>query len=376
MDKAELRPFKASEHPEHLRPYAGQNAALASFPPVVKSTELMGYVKDASNIGYSRDIGRSSMLKGQWYYMFGDSFIKNRSGEFIGVQSTTAAVVPNCDCPLESTYLNVLENEMVDAFIPLTKNEHALESVTWEDSSKPRVTLWAFGGMVEILNNGWVWFQKGVINEDGGEGENKYKGTGLARIGVKPDGSLTSFRIGAHEPMMFGEEEPRVGTFSSIIEGDYIYLWGDHGKGCGDGVILSRVRKNLFQNKKDYTYWDGEEYVEDWRAAKVVLKNMQSGSIFRSSLFGEERPWVFIGCTFECKSLVMMGAAATLEGPYHEKAIFNATGIDCVETIMYCVYPHPWVFDEREGQLMITWSEQWPGGVVGAKVSLKMDLAD
>ena len=373
MSFHENRPYVASEQPEHIRPYIGLRPAVASFPPAVHSLSALGYVKDVSNTGYSRDIGRSSMLRGRLYYLFGDTFVNNHRGDFIGIQSSTAAIVSNPSHPMIGKYLNLQENEMVDALIPLTENEQALERKNWEDGSAPRVTLWAFGGMVQVLNLGWLWFQKAVINEDEGKGESKYKGTGLARISVNNDGSLSTFRVNSDQPLMFGEKEPRIGTFSSIVEGEFIYLWGDHAAGYQQGVILSRVRKDSFQTKSKYTYWNGETYVDTWKEAKFVFMNMQSGSIFKSNLFGEARPWVFVGCTFGGTCEVIMGAAATLEGPFNEISIFTATGIDYPKTIMYCVYPHNWAYDESQGELMVTWSEQWPGGVVGAKISLKMD---
>ena len=50
----------------------------------------------------------------------------------------------------------------------------------------------------------------------------------------------------------------------------------------------------------------------------------------------------------------------------------TASGIDRPIGFMYCMYPHPWAFNEEEGELLVTWSENWPGGVVGAKVKLSM----
>jgi hypothetical protein len=36
-----------------------------------------------------------------------------------------------------------------------------------------------------------------------------------------------------------------------------------------------------------------------------------------------------------------------------------------VGSFTYCMYAHPWAFDERKGDLMITWSE---GGISGSVV--------
>jgi hypothetical protein len=364
------RPFNEAEHPPKLAPGIGVKEAIACYPPRLENIEILGYVDDASNIGYSRDIGRSAILKGRVYYMFGDTFCKNKKGEFIGVQSTTSALVPDKSQPLSSTYLTWQEDGLVDNFVPLTEAEHRLEKIVWNDKTRPRVTLWAFGGMVETLGAGWLWYQKGVIYEEEGKEENKYHGTGIARVEADDRGRLTIHRSW---PEMFNVDEPRVGTFSSIVEGDFVYLWGDHGAGCGDGIILSRVHKYSLQNKDCYTYWNGDSYVADWRAAEPVFGKMQSGAIIKTRLFGEERPWVFVGCTAWGDSKLMLGASATLEGPFDEKAICTAQGIDYPDTIMYCMYPHTWALDVTKGELLVTWSEQWPGGVVGAKIGLVLE---
>ncbi len=364
------RPFDEMEHPPKLRPYIGVMPHIAQYPPIVDKWEVLGYVDDATNIGYSRDIGRSSIFKGRVYYLFGDTFCNNKDGEFIGIQSSTSAVVLDKSKPLKSTYLACQEDGLVDQLVPLTEAEHRLEKTVWKDNTHPRVTLWAFGGMVEALGNGWLWYQKGVLLEKEGKEENKYHGTGIACVQADDHGRLFAHRA---LPLMFNENEPRVGTFSSIVEGDFVYLWGDHGVGYGNGIILSRVPKNSVANKSCYTYWNGECYVADWKDAKSVFGKMQSGAIIKSRLFGPGRPWVFVGCTGWGDSKLMLGASATLEGPFDEKAIFKAQGIDYPDTIMYCMYPHTWALDEGNGELLVTWSEQWPGGVVGAKISLVMD---
>ena len=365
------RPFNEMEHAAKLRPLMGGKSRVALYPPVVDKIEVLGYVNDTSNIAYSRDIGRSFILNGRVYYMFGDTFCKTKKGVFVGIQSTTSSIVCDESKPTESTYLTKQEDGLVDPLVPLTEAEHRKEKIPWKDGTRPRVTLWAFGGMVESLGFGWLWYQKGVVYDEEGNEDNKYKGTGIARVEADDDGRLT---IERRLPLlMFDVDEPRVGTFSSIVEGDFIYLWGDHAEGYGDGIILSRVAKDALERKYCYTYWNGVCYVADWKEAKPVFGKMQSGAIFKSGLFGEDRPWIFVGCTGWADSQVMLGASATLEGPFDEKAVFKAQGIDYPNKIMYCVYPHTWALDEQNGELMVSWSEECPGGVVGAKVCFAMD---
>ena len=53
-------------------------------------------------------------------------------------------------------------------------------------------------------------------------------------------------------------------------------------------------------------------------------------------------------------------------------AVCTGRGIDVPDKYIYCVYPHPWVFGDNNGELFVTWSEQWPGGVIGAKIKFEM----
>lgn len=82
--------------------------------------------------------------------------------------------------------------------------------------------------------------------------------------------------------------------------------------------------------------------------------------------------YVFIGVNRWADSGIMMGCSKSLEGPFEMFKVAEATGIDHKDNYMYCIYPHPWAFKEVDGELMVTWSEHWPGGVVAAKLTFQM----
>ena len=336
-------------------PTEGVIKAPAVYPPVIESVKVLGYVMDRNGIGYSRDIGRSFTFGGRCYYIFGDTFCKNQHGDFVGVQSNTAALVESPAEPLNSAYLSIQEDGMVDALIPLTGDELCLGK-----REEVRVTLWAFGGLVEVSPGlGYIWYEKGEEYEQGGS---KECGVGLARVTIDlTSGQLYTVR---YNNLMFDVDEPRVGTFSTILHEDFIYLWGHH----GSDVILARVPRDSPWRRDMYTFWDGKGYVPWWQAAVPVLKDVQHGAIINSSLFGNDRPWVFIGCTKWADSKVMIGAAAHLQGPWELTPVWQATGIDYPQEYMYCMYPHQWAFAEEDGELMVTWSEAWPGNVIAAKL--------
>ncbi|KAL9077253.1 MAG: hypothetical protein Q9161_000519 [Pseudevernia consocians] len=337
---------------------------FAAYPPKVVQTEILGYVEDVNSIFYSRDIGRSFELFGNIYLKFGDTFCNNSKGEFVGLASNTVAIIEDAKQPLKSKYLEVEENGFIKPFIQLTSEAHKLE-----ESKLGRVALWAFGGVVEMEDGtGRLWYQKSV---DHGSGNLEYFGTGVAKVIESWSEMPIAHRM---DNLIFGPDEPRMGTFTAIVNGDFIYLYGDRPDGK---IILARVYKGRYEgrlaDKEAYYYWGGDDWVQDWRNAAVVIEGMQQGAIVRSKLFGEERPFVFVGTSKWADSQVFMGASAKLEGPWKLEAVCKAEGINEPTSKgkwMYCIYPQLWASDEENAELMVTWSEQCPGGVVAAKIKL------
>lgn len=248
---------------------------------------------------------------------------------------------------------------MVKPFVPLNIDEEK-----WEKNGCGFVKLWGFGGVVELEDGtGRIWYQKSIIPTGGGE---EYIGTGVAIVTPKPWGGLIVERL---EGLAFGPDEPRAGTFSAILEGSNIYLYGE----MEGTTVLARVPRNCTGDKEWYRFWNGREYAKDYKEAVPVFKDLQHGCIFRSKLFGAQRPWVFVGCNKWADNHILIGASAALEGPWELTATCKAEGIDIPigpDSYMYCMYAHPWASDEEKAQLMVTWSEKWPGGVVAARLTL------
>ena len=342
------------------------NQGYAAYPPRVEQVETLGYIEEVSGIFHSRDIGRSFELFGNIYLIFGDTFCNDSDGNFVGLANNTVAIIENADKPLKSRYLETEENEFIKPFIPLTLEEQQLEK-----EKKGRVALWAFGGVVEMEDgSGRLWYQKSV---DHGCGNLEYHGTGVAKTteSSSPDQQPTVER---KDTLVFGPDEPRMGTFTAIAEGDYLYLYGDRPDGK---IILARVynghQEDHLGEKEAHYYWDGTDWAKDWHSAVPVIEGMQQGAIVRSTLFGEDKPFVFVGTSKWADSKVFMGASATLQGPWELNPVCEVDGIKvpkCEGKWMYCIYPHLWASTEEKAEVVISWSEQWPGGVVAARLKL------
>ena len=339
---------------------------FAAYPPKVEYTEILGYVEEVNGIFHSRDIGRSFELFGKVYLEFGDTFCNDNNGDFVGLANNTVAIIEDTDQPLKSKYLEVEENGFISPFIKLTPEEQQLE-----DNKMGRVVLWAFGGVVEMKDGtGRLWYQKSI---DHGFGNLEYFGTGIAEV-LERYGCDQQPITRRTDDLIFGPDEPRMGTFTAIAHEDFIYLYGDRPDGK---IILARLYNGRYEDrlreKGAHYYWDGAGWVQDWQKAAVVIEGMQQGAIVRSELFGEDRPFLFVGTSKWADSQVFMGASARLEGPWELKAVCKAEGIrepTGKGKWMYCIYPQLWASDEENAELVVTWSEQYPGGVVAARIKL------
>jgi hypothetical protein len=183
---------------------------------------------------------------------------------------------------------------------------------------------------------------------------------------------------GGLELTTYKREEPSYGTFTAISLEGYAYLFG-HAPNSTD-VMLARVPINFVCSRSHYTYWDGIKYQDQPLNARPVMNGVRHGSIYRSGLFspGTGRDWVFIGETSLGDSQVKMGVSSRLEGPYEMVTLMDTYPLRQLPgaEYRYCVYAHPWAFDEGIGEIMISWCEgTMDGKVVAVKVKLATDPA-
>lgn len=350
-----LAPETGTDNPDHEA-----DIGPAIYPPVLEGMEVLGYIKDKNGIGYARDIGRSASIHDEVYFIFGDTFGKNSAGESLGTTSNTIAYVEDRANLLESEYREISSNGKVKAFVPLNDTEIRFE----EENRDARVVFRMFGGIVDIGAIGVVWFQILTQYEDG---EEIYRGTGQARLTTYSDSRIV---VGRLDALLFGPDEPRIGSFSTLLHEGHVYLWSDRPDGQ---MILARVEQYRTAHPDQYEYWSGSDWVPLWPDAVPVLHDVQHGAIIHTNMFGRDKPFVFVGVNKGMDSMVQIGAAAEIQGPFDLTPVCKATGIDNDEKYKHCIYPHLFASNVPKRELMVTWSEHPPGGVIAAKLKFKID---
>ncbi|KAL8872360.1 MAG: hypothetical protein Q9174_002002, partial [Haloplaca sp. 1 TL-2023] len=275
------------------------------WPPNVVEQKPLGFIEHEGQLEYSRDIGRSFVLGDRAYYVFGDTFCNEH-----GITNNTYQVVSNLLDPLDAKYLEMADDGNVAPLIRRTEQEMA-ELRLMNDGS--RFAFWCFGGIVETSPGlGWTWYQ---IHKIESNGKDTLHGVGLAKVEVvDPDnGRLYATRCHEGNLMFYSHlRQPMFGSFSATVDEEYVYLWGQ----IDTDVYLARMPKESCEDRSQYTYWDGHKYNTDINSAACVMKGFQQGQIFKSKMFGDRFPWVFVGCTSCGDSKAMIGVASTREEGY------------------------------------------------------------
>ena len=336
----------------------------AIYPPVLENMEVLGYIKDKNDIDYSRDIGCSTSIHDEVYFIFGDTVCKDSARKFVDTTSNTIAYVEDRSNFLESKYREISDDGKVKAFVLLNEKESRFE----EENENARIVFRMFGGTVDIGVLGVVWFQKLVKYDNG---EEQYRGIGQARLSTYSDCRILVERLPV---LLFGPKEPKIGSFATLFYGGHVYLWGERPDGQ---LILARVDRYETALRDRYEYWSGSDWVPRWHDAVPVLHDMRHGAVVHTNLFGRGKPFVFVGVNKQADSMIQIGVAARVQGPFDFQAICRATGTDPDKEYKNCVYPHVyphlWASNVPKRELVVTWSESPPGGVIAAKLRFKID---
>ena len=108
--------------------------------------------------------------------------------------------------------------------------------------------------------------------------------------------------------------------------------------------------------------------------AQPALFEVEHGAIVHTPLFGKDKQFLFVGANKQADSMVQIGVAERLQGPFDLMPICKAMGINHDGKHKYCIYPHIFASNIPKRELVITWSEHPPGGVIAAKLKFKIDI--
>ncbi|KAH7364210.1 hypothetical protein BKA65DRAFT_590568 [Rhexocercosporidium sp. MPI-PUGE-AT-0058] len=360
-----------------------------AWPPRIIHQTPMGVHRDGTGNKYPRDIGRSSMLSnGDIIFQFGDTFMHNEKGTFIGLASNTYSVATDTTNPSLSLYNHAspVGQSPIEPFIPLEPGEIA-----------QGLKACSFSGIVEDvydreidkregykmkLIQGWTFFEiRRTIPNSSLLPYHQY--VGVAKVVYNPDEKeATATWTGASSAnrILFAGNEPRFGSLCVVLaDDDHIYLYGQRSESDKD-ICVARVHANRANLRQHYEFFDGKEWNKDIRNAASVMRNMQQGQVFRSKMFGatEIYEWVFIGVNAQGDSKVQMGRAKNPEGPWDIQVTeihLHFTNPVLFGQYAYCVYPHPWADETHEnGDLTISWCESiMDGHVLMSKIRFQME---
>ncbi|KAJ4302669.1 hypothetical protein N0V90_001558 [Kalmusia sp. IMI 367209] len=348
------------------------SSCLAWPPKLTCAPQILGEVTDLSARNYPRDLGRSVSLGGKTYYMFGDTFCFNSSGDFLGVTNNSIGLLPDLSAPTKSQYL--CPEAKVPEFVPYTSEEKEFCDREENKNENIRLVNWAFGGIIEIPGcggrEGWLFYDQVEIH---GATPEKQNGTGVARARVTdPDGAIECERVGAFP--LFPSDGPLWGNMSNIAAPDgWTYLLS--GKGLDN--YMARIRTDAdFSDRSNYlflkksgawepTYTDPQGPFGE--LAHDVLCGQGQGAIFYVPEFAPQgKPYLWIGCEKFPTSQLCMGAAPRPEGPWETHKLGEMPKITENAKTRYCIYPHLWGSDLSGGRILITWSDD---GTMGGKVA-------
>ncbi|KAK2861385.1 hypothetical protein FQN49_004245, partial [Arthroderma sp. PD_2] len=344
----------------------GTEKYSAVYPPKILSFHFLGHLNDEKKPVYPQGNGRSFIIKGNVYYLFGATVWKDANGDLAGEAANSVALVssPRAN-PVASVVVPI--NRSMAPFLPLTEREEKLEK---EHSSK--IILEMNGGLCKPQSGavgGYIWFQKYVqTSSQHGNTKRTLHGVSLATaVWDRQTNELLCERI-MRDDLLFKAHEPAFGAFCSVLEEHYFYTWGK----LGEDIYLARVEKYEPENRDAYEFWDGYKFTRDITAVAPVFSGYTSGTVMRSKMFGHLYNWVFIGGTKTNRPVITIGVARDIQGPYTMSDLIKPEEIHPVLRHVHSVYAHQWAFKEKHGQLFVSWNETGTGNVVGVKLQLAM----
>ncbi|KAL7269911.1 hypothetical protein RUND412_007404 [Rhizina undulata] len=368
------------------------------FPPVVKGVDFLGEVREENAQRYSRSIGCSSIIADKPLFIFGDTFAFGRPprSQYLKICSSTASIGSLYNATsTRYTVHDPQDESKISQFIPFTRAEEAYNASRGKEIVKPddRFYLWAFNPVVEIPGEkgiGVFWFVKGKTNDNKPD-NNAHYGVGVAEVRLI-NGLL---QVKRKEHLLFDHYQPAYGQLTTLLHGNHIYLYGPRLKSQArpntmQNIFLCRVpyRDKLYLFSDNYEFWNGTQFAPSQSNLRPVMQNLESGTIFHTHAFGDiasygipspngrgHGTFIFVGCNNTGDNKVRLKTAPSPWGPWSgDEWILDLSKEERGNRgVKSCIYAHVWASSLDKGQLTISWSEPWPGGVEMAKIRFAME---
>ncbi|KAK7203064.1 hypothetical protein BZA70DRAFT_283763 [Myxozyma melibiosi] len=332
---------------------------MPSPPPKLKKFERIGTLKDVNGHNYTRDIGCSSVFNRKPIWLFGDTFPLNDKGQMIGLLTSTAAMGNERE-PTKSKYWICKSDGKPAQFIPFTDEEWRFNK-EHQGGGKQRYFLWSFSSIVETSpGQGWVFFTKGRTQSTN-LSDNVGYGVQIGRVSTDEHGMPVVTRC-MNEPL-FPHNTITWGSFETLIDHDYIYLYGEK----GGQIFVSRVPNDCPTDRSKYEFWTKDNtWSKEQKNLKDLFWKLQSGTVFWSKYYN---CFILIGCTMWADNKIIVRHAKRPEGPWTSDALLYQL-YKPQSGFNYCVNVHPWAFPESNGgELLVSWTDQHTGVVELGKIT-------
>lgn len=341
--------------------------ACSSPGPSVVSAEEIGVVEQSPDI-QGRDGGPSARIFGRSVWTYGDTVLEVEDERGTTWHHNSVSWTEDSDASDGlSGFQEPLDSVGAPAhLIPPSTEEQAFIDAHSGDPCEvepcgarwavwPGAPLWDEEGQQALIFYGLIYAEPGEMNFTG-VGQSVATWTGLDQPVQRPVLDPEA----EHPDLLWTEGEPGYGAAAVIEDGQVYALECD---GSWHPCSLGRAPVAQVQVREAWSYWDGAEWVDDWRDAATLF----DGAPILSLHFCEHlEAWLVVYSPPFSKKIVAR-TAPQLTGPWsRESLLYRVQGEDAP----YDVVAHA-EYAEDEGRVQyLTWSRGTDVGWFGTEFAL------
>jgi hypothetical protein len=343
----------------------------------VASVREIGIVPDPPGSS-NRDGGFSAAFAGHSVWVFGDTFFAQPAADGYQWRASTWSWTDDSDA---SNGLDSWQHGLGGDGKPLQLIPHTPDEQAFDDAHNgtpcpagtdcgARHTAWA-GPVVVDPNRGALVFYSKEHTEP--SGAFAFTGAG-ASIAVWPSADASAVRtVVANAPdatdptRLFTVDEPPWGA-AALVESDTLYAYACPGGNLSAPCRVARVALASALDRAAWLFWNGSDWVSDWRAAVPVFEGAPQMSVHYSEYL---QKWVAFYAVPLTSTLALRLAPAP-EGPWSSEERFGEGATPGDGTWDYALLAHHEL--ARQGGQVEYISYFQPGSFLDGKIHL-MELA-